>query len=328
MATGRTLVLVDEDVPTRPASRLVHLDEVRQCVECGESFRPYTCCPDQQTCGARLCQCRRYDRRRLADPAYIRLNRERNREARRRRGLRLVRHPWLYGAPPYAGYLPGGGAELYCDPPLPLRLEHQHLYMLHAALTQIVGEPHEQHRPQWSLVPWYRGVEWAVCWHRDDLAERLCGTSHPARVGREETVLRFGPRWHNKPPRIERRGHRLVRLDAITPVCSRRAGSSATYTAPGAGTLTSTLVRVLAPRLGLDYITEQQVCMRVRSRETEARSVWCGPKIGVQRGWVGHVTLECNAVAHWLLEAAARGPGLGGRTALGFGRVVVEGCRG
>jgi CRISPR/Cas system endoribonuclease Cas6 (RAMP superfamily) len=48
-----------------------------------------------------------------------------------------------------------------------------------------------------------------------------------------------------------------------------------------------------------------------------------GGKLKAMRGWVGHMIVDCNAPAHWLLEVAAR-VGLGGRTAFGFGRVRVS----
>jgi CRISPR/Cas system endoribonuclease Cas6 (RAMP superfamily) len=46
-------------------------------------------------------------------------------------------------------------------------------------------------------------------------------------------------------------------------------------------------------------------------------------RLGNMRGWVGHVIVDCNAPAHWLLEVAAR-IGFGGTTSFGFGRIKVS----
>ena len=57
--------------------------------------------------------------------------------------------------------------------------------------------------------------------------------------------------------------------------------------------------------------------------ETQPAHVPLGDKYGTVHGWVGHVDLEVNASALWLLRAA-EAVGFGSRTAFGFGRIVVE----
>ncbi|GAC1577381.1 MAG: hypothetical protein NVS3B20_08750 [Polyangiales bacterium] len=76
----------------------------------------------------------------------------------------------------------------------------------------------------------------------------------------------------------------------------------------------------------IDDVPPDQIKIEIRDSDTNVERVRIGSKWGVVNGWRGSVVLECNAVAHWLIEAAARGPGLGGRTALGFGRIRVTEC--
>jgi CRISPR/Cas system endoribonuclease Cas6 (RAMP superfamily) len=69
---------------------------------------------------------------------------------------------------------------------------------------------------------------------------------------------------------------------------------------------------------------EEAVCVKVVEAATHMRWTEAGPKLGAVPGWVGTATVECNAVAAWLLLAAGAGIGLGSKRAYGFGRVEVR----
>ena len=292
----------------------------RSCAECGTVFAPIS--RHQRFCSS-VCRYKAFDHGRRLDPARGRRMRERCREWAAEH--RAVRHaqPWLRGAPPYGRHLPGGGCTVDADPPIVLELNKARL--LHGALTAIIGghAGQAQRRPDWALVPWPTGIGWSVyAWSAEVLAA-LAGRTVRCQLGHRIVVLRFGPAARVRAPAIQWRGRRSVRVDTLTPVVITKEHRSIEYTAPTAETIASSLVNTLAPRLGLS-IDLADVCLRLVERQSEPVSVWAGETQGRIRGWHGMATLEANAVAAWLLEAAARGPGLGGRTAFGFGRVRVE----
>jgi hypothetical protein len=197
---------------------------------------------------------------------------------------------------------------------------HRHTYLLHGVLTTLTGVPHDPLSPLWALVPWPSPTGWAVYWWRDEEARRFGARGFSARFADKIGRVRFGLLGRVRTPVLARRGRSRITVTALTPVCCRNGGGSTLYTAPTAETLISTLGQRLARQLGLE-VDAPDICLTMRDRRTEAATVQQGPKMGLMRGWVGEVDLEVNAVSRWLLEVAARGPGLGGRTALGFGRI-------
>lgn len=261
------------------------------------------------------CRWREHERRRRQRPEWREEKRRYNRRTHRRPRTKPL--PWAYGAPAHGDYLPGGALTLRFDPDAGLKLEHT--YLLHGLLTKLLGVEHDPLQPRWSLLPWHTGCGWAV-YLPDPEDLWLAGRSFKGRLGHTIGEAVFGPAARIKAPDLDRRGRLRVRVVAVTPVVTRKEGSSVLYTAPGASTICSTLWRKLAPLLGVD-VRESEVRAKIIRRHTEARTVQMGGKYPAQRGWVGEVELEVNAPAAWLLLAAARGPGLGGRTAFGFGRI-------
>ena len=63
--------------------------------------------------------------------------------------------------------------------------------------------------------------------------------------------------------------------------------------------------------------------VQLLGQTTQPETVDMGGKYGRVRGWIGHCEVDCNAVAHWLFEAAAV-CGLGAKTAFGYGCINVE----
>lgn len=152
--------------------------------------------------------------------------------------------------------------------------------------------------------------------------------------GAEAATVAFGPRSRLRLPAPLAPGRYLARVDTITPVVSRLDGARADYLGrPTAPHLAASLRR-LAEALGL-RLTRAEIALRiVASATTRAetdlafgrgdptgRGAW--GRGGKLPGWSGAVVVECNAVARWLLDVAARGWGLGGKVAAGFGRVRV-----
>lgn len=291
------------------------------CVACGaavaaRSARRLTC---SERCKSRMSYLRARER-----GEWVAKNRARNR-------LWAVEHrcvrepsPWARGAPACDAWLPGAGSEIVFSPEPRWPIELRNTRHLHGFITAIMGEPHA-HVPAWVLVPWHGRSGWAVFFRSDEVAERLCGRRMRGSFFGVDTELSFRGRWRVRSPKVERRGRQRVRLDAVTPVCVREG--TGLYTAPTVDTLINALCNgsaSIANRLGWLHVggSECDAQIELIERHTQAESVIMGGKYGTARGWVGHVELEINAPARWLLDVASV-IGLGGRTAFGFGRVRV-----
>lgn len=292
----------------------------RPCLQCGEPFSPqsvlHSYCSDK---------CR-WRHREQHDPSYVTNNRRRcARWAAEHRAVKNS-NPWLLGAPPFEEYLPGAGLEIHFTPHI--TFEHRHLSALHGVITSVTG-PHDRNVPNFVLVPWPRGCGWGVFVRNGELARELARTTHHVRLGSGRCAIKFGDLHRIKAPRVAKRGHRQLRIDAVTPVCVRcTQGCDQTqklYTAPTSGNLRSTLALMTPKRLGL-LVDESTVKLEMVSRDTIPATFSLAGRdgrLGNMRGWVGHVVVDCNAVAHWLLLVAER-IGYGGTPSFGFGRIRVS----
>ena len=229
-------------------------------------------------------------------------------------------NPWLRGAPPYHAFLPGGGCEVHLQPGG--QIPHSMIRLLHGMVSHLLDEDHKQ-SAGFTLLPWPRGCGWAV-YSPSDTLRALANQSRAARIDRVPVIARFGMYTRLKAPQVSKRGHQRVRLSTITPVVVANEGRSKQYTEPTEDNLTSTLTRTLAPRLGVQ-VKSEDMRLEIVDADTEAVKPELGGHFGAVQGWIGWVDLDCNATARWLIDCAARGMGLGGRTALGFGRVRVVG---
>lgn len=235
------------------------------------------------------------------------------------------RQPWLYGAPVYDAHLPGAGLELFSDAPLKWPLEHRNVRGLHGAISTLLDEGHDPCVPRFSLVPWHRGIGWGVYLDRAEQVERLAGTRHSVRVYEQVIELRVGGAMRVKAPIVSRRGRRRLRIDTLTPVCTREAGGIAHVRASGPNLL-STLCAWLPRRLGV-FLGDDDARLGLVTNDTHTAHVPLGGKYGTVSGWTGNLVVECNAVVEWLLRAAET-LGLGGRVAFGFGRIRVSSAEG
>lgn len=285
--------------------------------DCSEVFVPKSrkhkfCCEK--------CRWRQNDR---YNPAAIANNRRRC-----ARHYKTQNHnPWLLGAPPFEKHLPGGGLEIHIEPRM--TFEHRHISALHGAMTSITG-PHDRNVPNFTLVPWSNGCGWGLLLRHGDQARALARTTHQVRLGSGRVTVRLGNLYRILAPRVSKRGHRKLRIDAITPVCvrcttNRETGWARLYTAPTSGNLLSTLIKMTPQRIGL-WVEEDSARLEMLERDTVPatfRLAGRDGRLGNMRGWVGHCVVDCNAVAHWLLLVAER-IGYGGTTAFGFGRIRVS----
>jgi hypothetical protein len=267
-------------------------------------------------------------------------------EARRRVGLPPATHggrfvagdPWRAPAPTREGRIPGS-APCTLSATVGGRAigRAARTGPLHAVLSALDGRPHHDTDPRWSLVPTDAGYGWAVVW-RDDMGAQLMGTEHAVRLGATRADLMIAGRGALRWP-VVAAGRSRVRLDTLTPVVIRRTVRDARGKATGtharaecsAASLVSALCQ-LAAWLGVDASADT-LRVEVVERVTEAATVdsWSPTRAGRQlhgdgkvTGWSGWCVLDVNAPARWLLEIAAAGWGLGGKTAFGFGAVRLR----
>ncbi len=291
------------------------------CRYCGAVYAPWSRL--QVTCGAVPCQSRRKWEQTKASPVRLAKARANNAQwCARARGVK-ARNPWLAGPPSYASHLPGGGVELHVAPAPRWPVDLRNTRALHAMVTVLTGLPHHPTTPQFTLTPWPNAFGWGVYSLHGDVMERLANREHAAVLYDRDVRVKCGPLVRVRSPLIAKSGRRRLRIDAITPVLVRAESNTRNmHTEPTAANLHSSLDAWLPRRLGMDSFRDAFVIELV-SRDTEAATVETGGKFGNTRGWVGSCVVETNAVGHWLLEVGAR-IGLGGRVALGFGRVRVS----
>lgn len=269
----------------------------------------------QVTCGASKCRDRHKSDLIRADPERYAAKLLR-RAAQKRDAYSASKDPWERTAPRVGEYLPGRGVGIQLLTRTRWPLELRNARLVHGLVTACLGKPHTRPSPGFSLVPWSGGL--GVYIHGEGWRE-LVGVVG-ARVADQPVQVRFGPVWRMRSP-IVRRGRHRVRIIANTPVVIRNSGAR-WLTDATAEHLVGTLSSSLAVRLGAAGGVED---LRIEVLSSDVRVVRTdlGDKYGVIPGWQGTVDVEANATARWLLECAARGWGLGGKTAFGFGRVSL-----
>lgn len=246
--------------------------------------------------------------------------------------------PWGLPVPAYGPHLPAVAAPIALSPARTLTLDHGNA--IHAAITYALGRPHDGRAAEWSLslVNLDTSPSCVVVCFRDRAdMERLRARPWPMRIGNVEHQAVAGRPWaaQLKAPPAPPPGRYRVRLDTVTPVVIKRSvktdddrphGRNVHHVRPVAWNLISTLHSTLAPRLGLKLLREEFAVEIVEVHAEPTRDVLRGSGNRIRMhaaGWEGHLVLDVNAPALWLLECAARGMGLGGRVAFGFGQVRI-----
>jgi hypothetical protein len=236
--------------------------------------------------------------------------------------------PWSHPSPTYSSaHLPGGGLVIYIAPHRSIALPYAR--SLHGLITDLIGEGHDPRRPLWSLIPWSEGSGWGVYLHEERHVARLAGGHFDAKLFEHAVRVSFskpgGVLVHRvRVPAPIVPGRYVMRIDAVTPVSvrhtSKPAGTVVHLVPTGANLLAA--VGEVCRRVGLPSSVPETARIHLLHRATTPERVYCGDHLGATRGWTGTVYVEANAPGAWLLELAAR-VGLGGRTALGFGRIRV-----
>lgn len=235
-----------------------------------------------------------------------------------RRGVKRApapRAPWGAAVGPQPEHV-ARGLELAG---LPATAAARHV---HGLVAHLVGEAHDRHVARWALaMP--AGAQgrsgWGVVLFRPNDASRLAGLARGVMVGSARADLRIGPVVRLRAPAPLAPGRYRVTIDAVTPVSHMIAGRTRPVTQPSVDTMLRCAGDLLQ-RLGLS--TGRMHVASVACASHPERVV-IGGHVGPITGWVGRVTVECNAPAAWAL-GLARHAGLGGRVAYGLGRVRVE----
>lgn len=302
----------------------------RICDQCGVAFLPASWCTKACSDACRLARKRALDKARDAARAQrppsiatVFLVRQRSHDwAAAHRNVRATNH-WLAGAPPFHTHLPGVAMTVAYDPLPTWPIELRNTTGLHGALTMVLGLAHMPRFANFALIPWQSG--WSVYWFREDGA-RFAGASIEGALFDRPTRFRFGSAVRFRSPQVPRRGRQRIRIDTVTPVVIRANGGTDPCLRPTASHLRSAIgvefLRRLAPSPEWEKYVSDRLLLETVLVATQPVTVPFGGKFGPVRGWEGHVVLEVNAVARWLLEVAAR-MGFGGRTALGCGRIRI-----
>lgn len=300
--------------------RIGSLETTFACEVCGTPAVPREA--RQRTCGASGCVDRVRYLTKLRDPKQIVERRRQNAEwARVHRGCRREL-PWLKGVPPYGTHMPGGGVELSVSPYPRWPVELRNTRALHGMITSLVGG-HSGRWPRWSLVPWPCTFGWGVYLWEDDVANRLAGATFGASLYDRPVMVTTSPLRRIRAPTVRKRGHQRLRIDAVTPVVIVSEGRRQPHQFGTAKSICDAVGGEFVRRLGVIGVKRDWLMVEEVESDTHPCRTQLGGKYGAVTGWTGHMVLECNAPAAWLLKCAGL-VGLGTRTAFGFGRVRVS----
>lgn len=229
---------------------------------------------------------------------------------------------------PALDYLPGGWMELRMAPAPRRAIRHEEIRALHGVVTGLV-QGHDDNDPRFALFPYegeVAGIGWALYVPDEEIALRLAGRVHDVDYRYGAVHLRCGPMRRWGAPRVPNR-YATVMLRTITPVIVRAGGRHGlpehqrSHTRASESTLLSTMSHWLRHRCGVAKDFKPRV--RFLANDTRPQTVRLSGRYGAMTGWAGTVVMEASPGAHWLLKAAEK-VGLGGRTAYGFGRVIVR----
>lgn len=224
--------------------------------------------------------------------------------------------PW--GAPvgEQPSHISAVGVPLTFAPKLPtLDVVRRHL---HGLVSHIIGRNHHSTLAAWALVPYGQG--WGVVAITSAARRALLGLDVGVQVGRTRTRLTTPrePVRLRTPPCYDA-GRYLVTVEALAPVVHHADGRTTVRLRPGVDTILAVASQAL---LYAGCTTGGLHVERVDASAAHTGGVDLGGHLGLIRGWVGRVVVECNAPAAWALKLCEH-TGMGGRVAYGLGRVKV-----
>jgi hypothetical protein len=172
-------------------------------------------------------------------------------------------------------------------------------------VTGLLGIPHTKPVPSFALSPIQTSFGWGVITN-PETAQRVANLSASAVLFDRDVTVTTGPLVRIKTPRVTKRGHRRLRIDAITPVCVRNSSSHWTHVTPTAANLGSTLLHHLPMRLGI-RVEMDTLRLDLVERTTQVERVPLGGKYGIAGGWSGSCIVDTNAVLICFCVIAWRG---------------------
>lgn len=227
-----------------------------------------------------------------------------------------ARAPW--GAPvgEQPSHIAPTGIPLAFAPRLPtLDATRRHL---HGLVSHLVGRGHHPTLAAWALVPYGQG--WGVVAMTSAARRALLGLSIGVQVGsvRSQLTTPTAPVRLRTPPAYAP-GRYRVTVEALSLVVHYANGRTTPRAAPSRDTILSVASQAL---LYAGCTTGRMHVESVDASEAHADRAELGGHLGVMRGWVGRVAVECNAPAAWALKLCEH-TGMGARVAYGLGRVRV-----
>ena len=226
---------------------------------------------------------------------------------------------WGLPCEPLPDVLPGGLVTLGIAP-LRYPIAHRNIALLHGLVTALLGEGHRNGVANFSLSPWPEGCNWRL-YIGTDAWRPVVDKLHDGRIADQPVRVLVSPLRRAEIARASP-GMRRVRILTHTPVVIRCTGSKVTRAVPDDVALQSALVEMMSTRFGA-RVERSRFALRILEDHTAPVGTPLGGKLQTVQGWRGVLVCEVNATALRLLRVAEI-VGLGGRTAYGFGAIVVE----
>jgi hypothetical protein len=194
-------------------------------------------------------------------------------------------------------------------------------------VTALLRAEHRPMSPRFVLAPWPVGLGWRAYIPELELGLKVAGNIHNGVLFRKPVMIRCSGLIRARAPQISGWGKQLVVVKTMTPICLRKTVSSDRKRKHYRKEITvSNLLSVLSTwlpnRLGIqleDGCLDADVVALQMKREI----VPVGGKLGKVIAHRGVMVLRANGPTRWLLKATET-VGLGGRSAYGFGRVIVS----
>lgn len=189
---------------------------------------------------------------------------------------------------------------------------------LHGLVSHLVGRSHHPTLAAWALVPYGQG--WGVVAMTSAARRALLGLDVGVQVGsvRSRLTTPATPVRLRTPPAYAP-GRYRVTVEALSLVVHYADGRTKPRAAPSRDTILAVASQAL---LYAGCTTGRMHVESVDATDAHADRVELGGHLGVMRGWVGRVAVECNAPAAWALKLCEH-TGMGARVAYGLGRVRV-----
>lgn len=197
-----------------------------------------------------------------------------------------------------------------------------HDFAMHGMLSRLFGHGRSGHGCEWSIRR-QSSQSWSVWWRDPDymhfFTDQVRNVSYgtiSARliIGELCPALVIAPRMSTA---------RSFLLKTQSPVAIRSAKTGDYMATPTNQGIASTLAHKVGEIVGITVVAAD-LDVSIAHQDTRTETRYLGGKLGKVSGWSGAIIIECCSLAGWLLQAAAAGPGIGGRTAYGCGQIEIR----